>query len=402
MNRYYLSQPAFNSPVGFIDKDQGIIYGVTVAKTGPARGHNGMIDKTFLLQLVDMANARPQGIKARFGHPNMCSTALGTYLGRFHNYAYQTDKVTADLHLDPSAKDTPHGNLFDYVLNMAESNPDMFGASVVFESDAMQEKQIASDESTKTQRFFRLKELRATDIVDDPAATDGLFSSESLPGQATQWLDQNPELTELIFSKPENLIEFLHNYLNHNPMNFSETIKSQFRKIFSLELPVPEPEPQPPVTERSLSEPDLQPEDGPRAQSRGPFSRFLQSFPQLGITQNEAGEYIFSDGESEPHILQPEEITETLFTAIESLQEELQNAQQQITQLSDKLAAKPTLPKQVSDPQVSAHLQDPEKDQTGKQMLQSIPPELRYRLRHLNTANQRATNQSPTPSSHPD
>lgn len=397
MKRYFLSQPVYQAPAGLIDPDQGIIRGITVARVGLARGHNGRIDRTFLLQLVETASTRTQGIKARFGHPNMCSTALGTYLGRFHNYAYHADRVTADLHLDPAAKTSPHGNLFDYVIKMAQSNPDMFGASIVFESADFELSEEEIDGKKTEVNNFRLKELRATDIVDDPAATDGLFSSESLPAQATQWLDQNPDLTELIFSKPENLIEFLHNYLNHNPMNFSETIKSHFRKIFSLELPVPEPEPQPPVTERSLSEPDLQPEDGPRAQSRGPFSHFLQSFPQLGITQNEAGEYIFSDGESEPHTLQPEEITETLFTAIESLQEELQNAQQQITQLSDKLAAKPTLPKQVSDPQVSAHLQDPEKDQTGKQMLQSIPPELRYRLRHLN-----ATKQNAPSTSHPD
>lgn len=381
MKRYFLSQPVYQAPAGLIDPVQGIIRGITVARVGLARGHNGRIDRTFLLQLVETASTRTQGIKARFGHPNMCSTALGTYLGRFHNYAYHADRVTADLHLDPAAKTSPHGNLFDYVIKMAQSNPDMFGASIVFESADFELSEEEIDGKKTEVNNFRLKELRATDIVDDPAATDGLFSSESLPAQATQWLDQNPDLTELIFSKPENLIEFLHNYLNHNPMNFSETIKSHFRKIFSLEQPEPQSHPQP--------EPQSQPQPF--------FSRFLQSFPQLGITQNEAGEYIFSDGESEPHTLQPEEITETLFTAIESLQEELQNAQQQITQLSDKLAAKPTLPKQVSDPQVSAHLQDPEKDQTGKQMLQSIPPELRYRLRHLN-----ANKQTASSTSHPD
>ena len=387
MNRYYLSQPAFNSPVGFIDKDQGIIYGVTVAKTGPARGHNGMIDKTFLLQLVDMANARPQGIKARFGHPNMCSTALGTYLGRFHNYAYQTDKVTADLHLDPSAKDTPHGNLFDYVLNMAESNPDMFGASVVFESDAMQEKQIASDESTKTQRFFRLKELRATDIVDDPAATDGLFSSESLPGQATQWLDQNPELSEFIFSKPDRLIEFLNNYLNNSNMNLSEKIKSNFRKIFSLELDEG-------IKDQLSQDNDTNDTDTSSADQqedsliKTTFSNFVANFPELGITSNEDSSFSIQLDEQITQ-LSAADMLETMLGTTQSLLQELMSAKAVINQLSDKLAAKPTIPAQVSDPQVSAKQDSPDKDETGKQILKSIPAEMRYRLRQftINKAN---------------
>lgn len=383
MNRYYLSQPTFSSPVGFIDKDQGIIYGVTVAKTGPARGHNGMIDKTFLLQLVDMANARPQGIKARFGHPNMCSTALGTYLGRFHNYAYQTDKVTADLHLDPSAKDTPHGNLFDYILNMAESNPDMFGASVVFESDAMQEKQIATDEATKTQRFFRLKELRATDIVDDPAATDGLFSAESLPGQATQWLDQNPELSELIFSKPDRLIEFLNNYLNNSNMNLSEKIKSNFRKIFSLELDegIKDQLSQDNGTSDTDTSSADQQED---SLIKTAFSNFVADFPELGITSNEDSSFSIQLDEQITQ-LSAADMLETMLGTTQSLLQELMASKAVINQLSDKLAAKPTIPAQVSDPQVSAKQDSPEKDETGKQILKSIPAEMRYRLRNLTT-----------------
>jgi hypothetical protein len=56
MKNYFLSQPVFKAPVNQIDHENGIIIGVTVAQTGPARGHGGEIDNTFLMQLVDEGN----------------------------------------------------------------------------------------------------------------------------------------------------------------------------------------------------------------------------------------------------------------------------------------------------------------------------------------------------------
>ena len=123
----------------------------------------------------------------------MCATALGTYLGRFKNYSYSGDKVNADLHLDEtSARITPNGDLFSYVLDMAEKNPDMFGASIVFEIAESVFLEEEMDGKKVEKEYFRLKELRATDIVDEPAATDGLFSANTFPGIATQFLDENP------------------------------------------------------------------------------------------------------------------------------------------------------------------------------------------------------------------
>ena len=384
MKHYYLSNPVYEPPSGLIDRDKGVIHGITVARVGPAKGHNGFIDKSFLLQLVELAAVRPQGIKARFGHPNMCATALGTYLGRFHNYAYHADKVTADLHLDNSAKESPHGNLFDYVLNMATSNPDMFGASVVFESDAFEEKLADTEGKKIKQRFFRLKELRATDIVDDPAASDGLFSAESIPAQATQWLDQNPELTELIFSKPENLIEFLHNYLNNNEMNLSEKIKSNFLKIFSLEqdeeikdhLPIDNDTVIPDTNTNSFSD-----EHQLIIQS---FGNFMDAFPDLGITRTSENNFVFQEGDTTQEFM-PADMLDTMFSALTSLQQELSTAKSLVNSLSDKLSAKPTIPAQVSDPQISSNIHKVDKDETGKQILKSIPAEMRYRLSQANS-----------------
>ncbi len=346
MPRYFSSQPVFNAPVSAVDHPNGVIRGVTVARVGIARGHEAWLDRTFLLQIVDQANSRPQGIKARFGHPNMCSTALGSYLGRFKNYAYTGDSVKADLCLDETAKNTPNGNLFDYVLDMAEKNPDMFGASLAFESNDFEEKEETVDGKKTKLKCFRLKELRATDIVDEPAATDGLFSSETLPGQMTQFLDENPELAEFIFSKPQNVIEFLSNYINNSTMSLSEKLKANFAAFvnsFSVpETSTPKPETQHPElsslehSTRNLEHPDPTPQD-----------------TQL----------------------------ESLTQELETLKADLSAARDTIQDLTDKLAARPSIPLNVTDPQVSANLHTEETDDTGKQILASLPHDLKRKLK---------------------
>ncbi|MDP2237007.1 MAG: hypothetical protein Q8J88_11285 [Bacteroidales bacterium] len=390
MNRYYLSQPVFNAPAGQIDRENGIIRGITISRIGLAKGHGGHIDKTFLLQIVELASTRPQGIKARFGHPNMCATALGTYLGRFHNYAFTGNAVTADLHLDESAKSTPSGNLYDYVFDMAEKNPDMFGASIVFENAEFAVTETEEDGKKVKNKYFRLKELRATDIVDEPAATDGLFSADSIPGLATQFLDENPTLAEFIFSKPENVIEFLSNYLNNSNMNLPEKLKANFLKFFSLADPalpeIPEvaevaPVPQVPQVPPAA---DLAPvaevasfadlalvaslAEVPQAPDPHPISVALQNLVTLGL----------ADQLSETASV--EQQTETLLSSFESTILQLQDAQKMIAMLQSKLAAAPTIPHNVTDPQISVNLSEPVKDESGKQMLKSMPKDLKRKL----------------------
>ena len=390
MKQYFLSNPVYEPPSGLIDLEKGIIHGVVVARVGPAKGHNGFIDKTFLLQVVELAAQRPQGIKARFGHPNMCATALGTYLGRFHNYAYHADKVTADLQLDESANNTPNGNLFEYVLNIAQTNPDMFGASLVFESAEFEKtKQQYQGKQTDVD-CFRLKELRATDIVDDPAATDGLFSADTLPAQATVWLDQNPEIAKLIFTKPQAVTEFFNNYLNSSSMNLSDSILHNFRQIFRLQPPiaedhadpisdpVPVPEPDAPLSGDNASISALEADHKPELLKL--LSGFVSMFPDIAVTPKPDGSFTLQASDGEKTLL-PADMSQTMLSAFTSLKTSLKEAEDLIVQLNSKLVARPTIPAQVSDPQVSTSLHQANKDEIGKHILRSIPPDMRYRLR---------------------
>ena len=387
MHRYFSTPPIFSAPVANIDRELGIIQGVTIVRIGPAKGHNGFVDRTFLLQIVDNAASKPAGIKARFGHPNMCSQALGTYLGRFKNYSYSGDLVKADLHLDDTAKSTPSGDLYSYVLDMAEKNPDMFGASIVFEigESIFLEEEVDGEKIEK--EYFRLKELRATDIVDEPAATDGLFSArwllsgaEAFPGIATQFLDENPEIMDLIFSKPDSIIEFLSNYLTNSKMNLSEKIKQNFASFlaaFSVQtvedplLPVPAEQDNTlnvlfDALCASYPESFADATDFTQLQKAESITAFLES----QASKNTALAESFAGLKAEHDTL--------LQTSAQAVQD-LESANSRINELTGQLSARPSIPLNVTDPALSLSTNQ-EKDETGKQILSQLPKDLKRKL----------------------
>jgi len=385
MHRYFSTPPIFSAPVNSIDRELGIVQGITIARVGPAKGHDGFIDRTFLLQIVDNAASRSAGIKARFGHPNMCSQALGTYLGRFKNYSYSGDLVKADLHLDETAKTTPSGDLYSYILDMAEKNPDMFGASIVFEigESTFIEEEVDGEKVKK--EYFRLKELRATDIVDEPAATDGLFSANTFPGVATQFLDENPEILELILSKPESIFEFLSNYLTHSNMTLSEKIRERITAFMAAihpetTLPVPEVNEQQPSFINML------------------FSELIAEYPDAFSVTDESTEAQKADSikaffaavkiqlqENEDHSRESEEadkiILSTQETFVSKMEAELEAATSRIAELTGQLSARPSIPLNVTDPQVGLGTGDHDKDETGKQILSQLPKDLKRKLK---------------------
>jgi hypothetical protein len=164
------------------------------------------IDSQFAADTATQGAAIKAGLKARFGHPNMCSTALGTFLGRWKNFRVDGDAVRADLYLSNSAKETPHGDLYSYVLDLAADDPDMFGTSIVFTIGGYKladgtpiDSEFDVPEGEKV--FVELGALHACDAVDEPAANDGLFSrfsGETIAGQVTEFFDLNPQMVKAL------------------------------------------------------------------------------------------------------------------------------------------------------------------------------------------------------------
>ena len=240
--RHLNTPPLFNTSFEEINSKTGVIKGVAIATLGEIKGHGVWADSKFLSQIVEKGKEYEKGVKARFGHPNMSSTALGTYLGRFKNFRKSGEQALADLYIDQSSKKSPNGNLYDYIFSMASENPDMFGASIVFapakgEFKGTGEKDSEGNEIER--EYARISQLLATDLVDEPAANDGLFetfSHDDIASQVTEFLDLHPEVWEIAEKHPEVMEGFMTKYNEYKQRKESkptkmENLKEQFESL---------------------------------------------------------------------------------------------------------------------------------------------------------------------------
>lgn len=208
-------------------KEREVITGFAVVTKGLTHDDRGEFDDAALDAVVELGNKSKMGIKSRFGHPNMSSTALGTFLGRAVNFRRDGDMVRADLQIDSTAHETPSGNLAQYVMDLAQSDPDAFGSSMVIYWDAEYRKDesgqiLAGETGDPLPPLIRVKKLFAVDVVDDPAANNGFFSSSVKPSaEMTAFLDRLLESPETV----SKVTEFLRRY----EFNKTNTKKEEVR-----------------------------------------------------------------------------------------------------------------------------------------------------------------------------
>jgi len=220
-DKWLMTSTLFGVKPSNINMEKGIIEGVSTTTLGIALGHGVWLDSEFIDNTVDQGNSYKQGLKVRFGHPNMSSTALGTFLGRLKNFRRVGDQAKADLFLSNSAKEAPGGDLYNYVLSLADEDDTAFGMSIVFEQGEHYQldkdgKKIYEGFTTKNKTFIELKKLLACDFVDDPAANpNGVFSAfnrMTMASQVTEFLDTHPEVLKIIDEQPEIMEQFKIRY----------------------------------------------------------------------------------------------------------------------------------------------------------------------------------------------
>jgi hypothetical protein len=156
----------------------------------------------------------------------MCGNALldAPFIGRAKNFFIDGDTARADLFLRNSAKETPAGNLYGRVISMAEEDPEMFGMSIVFSPSESYRIDVDGNKfAESTPEFHQLTgdpfatidKLFGVDVVDEGAATDGLFgavTTAEFATIATDFLDNNERLWDLIDENPEVVNQFMSRY----------------------------------------------------------------------------------------------------------------------------------------------------------------------------------------------
>ena len=257
----------------------GAIFNVALATVGEALGHEMWLDGETMDQIVAFSNVDEgeSGLKSRFTHPGMSSDGLGRHLGRLFNVRRFGDQAIGDLHFQESAHKTPDGDLASYVMDLATEDPAAAGLSIVFYHDAAAEDEFEKEHSVEStyenyrgdecvRRVFtspdpdnknnyphvRIKELRAADIVDEPAANpSGLFDRSPLARRADNFLSYVAGISDEKFDAfdvdGDRAKQFFTRWLTHH--NFSLVNGSD---EMSSEPTTQPTEPTPEITRESL------------------------------------------------------------------------------------------------------------------------------------------------------
>jgi len=185
-----------------VDREANCIRGMILAQEGPFKSEGrGEFDKEAIRVIHDMTAQAPNGLKSRFCHPDLSNDGLGKHLGRIRDPWIDTitvresqgqlktnpvQAVRGDLYFDATAlKQPPEGGrpLGEYIMELAESDPDAFSSSLVLTVDEEYRIDTAGRPITDPETGDRLPPLwrpialHACDCVDTGDAVDGLLSA---------------------------------------------------------------------------------------------------------------------------------------------------------------------------------------------------------------------------------
>lgn len=230
-----------------VDSENGILYDVVMVQEGEAKGHGFHMEAEFISDLVafDRKVFGERGVKARLGHPGMSDNTQGTQMGFFRNIRERKKKgkmqAIGDLHLLEASNISPSKpDMRDWVLSMAVEAPDFIMSSIVFRPGRYYQRakdgkkkyvyeytKVKGDDGSEYDKyvypesslgkvfieFGQRGEHYNTDLVEDGAATDHLFSNQANPhlfvAQLGEWLDDHPDIRTFIQQNPAQVQAFL-------------------------------------------------------------------------------------------------------------------------------------------------------------------------------------------------
>ena len=164
-----------------VDREDGILRGVSVITEGEAKGHGMIVDSVTLHQVKACAETYVDGLRVKMDH----YTGIDAMVGVLRDFVIDGIQLRADLHLIKSHED------FEKILEMAETIPGSFGLSISF-SGPCEEVEIPHDDDGEVEpnsgelpgggveivKAARVLEIYSCDIVDQPACNpSGVFQA---------------------------------------------------------------------------------------------------------------------------------------------------------------------------------------------------------------------------------
>lgn len=228
--RWFKSKPVTSIENAQFDRETGVIKDVILCQVGPAKGHGVWLEQEFINSIVDYGKEYYSeiGLKCRFGHPSFSDTVMGTQLGVFTNFRVRGEQAIADLKILKAAKNSKNGDMWTWLFDMAEERPDFVMNSIVFrQGDYYKyidgEKKKSSDyencdefwdtNGDDKKLYVELEELLFSDLVEQGAATESLFSAQfnkdKFAVQVNEFLNDHPALDAFIKENPEKVYGLL-------------------------------------------------------------------------------------------------------------------------------------------------------------------------------------------------
>lgn len=170
-----------------VDFKTGVISGVAILTAGlatPANMEAFRVDQTSLQQVCDLINADTNGARCRVTHPELAQGVFDglhddilCLVGRVKNARIDGNVLRGDVHLGTYAHSCPQGNMWDFLLTLADKDPAAIGMSCRLGiSDLLD----AGDGQAPLARF---DSCRAVDFVGRPGGNrNGLLSAQGTAG----------------------------------------------------------------------------------------------------------------------------------------------------------------------------------------------------------------------------
>lgn len=176
-----------------VDMEKRIIYGYCMAEEGWFKSEDrGQFTRESLQSIMDCfaTDAKPKkGLRSRYTHPGMSDDGLGLALGRAKDPWIDKNeniwRARADLHISDMANESPKGKLGDYVLGMANDDPELISSSLVLEPELAYPinkdgtRQKLAD-GTPIPPVWICKKLMASDIVEIGDAVNQFLSAKGV------------------------------------------------------------------------------------------------------------------------------------------------------------------------------------------------------------------------------
>lgn len=194
-DQYHLSSYAAIYPdasLARVNRDDGVIYGVSVISEGEALGHNAFVDTVTLQQVVRVCNQYPGGVRVNVNHGSDLLASSGSLKNFRTEQREGTNRAVADLHILKAESGR------DKLMELAETMPHTFGLSAVLSGP---------HEKREGKTYLRCDEILSVDLVTQPAANPtGLFDRSGTTTNHTTAMEKH-EVEELVSAKLSEITE---------------------------------------------------------------------------------------------------------------------------------------------------------------------------------------------------